>query len=242
MLLPSQPIFRVSTLEDGNMAWRWGIAGEVLGNRSEWLKSVGVEPQSVALASLVGSDAIRLIGESDLGWGMLSFDDSLPDADILLTSTPGARLMMVVADCLSIAVFDPAHSAIGLAHAGHPGVNLEVPRKLIAAMVREFGSRPQDLEVHISPARDTHQATYDDHFLATRFTAHFWPHYTTPSGDAVRPWKVDWIQAALDQLESCGVVVPGYPEDTYTGPYFSHRRSEATGEPEGRFAVLAGFM
>jgi copper oxidase (laccase) domain-containing protein len=238
----TQPIFKVSHLEDGNMAWRWGIAGEVLGNRSEWLKSIGVEPQTVALASLVGGDAIRMIGHSDLGWGMLSFDDSLPDADILLTNTPGARLMMVVADCLSIAVFDHANRAIGLAHAGHPGVNLEVPRELIMAMMREFGSRPEDLEVHVSPARDTHQATYDDHFLATRFTAPFWTHYTIPSGDPLRPWKVDWIQAALDQLESCGVEVPDYPEDTCTGQYFSHRRSEATGEPEGRFAVLAGLL
>lgn len=242
--MPLQPevIFRCSKRGDGNMAWRWGEAGEVLGNRSAWLKSIGVNPGDVALASLNHGDAVRVVGPDDLGWGMLSYDDSLPDADILITNLSGARLMMVVADCLAIAVFDRVTKSVGIAHAGHPGVNLGVPRKLIGAMVSEFGSNPADLEVRLSPARDTHQATYDDHFLSTRFTADFWPRYSFPSGDSERPWKVDWIQAAIDQLTSTGVVVPGYPEDTVTGDYFSHRRSESTGEPEARFAVVAGWL
>lgn len=241
-MLEPQAVFRFSTLADGNMAWRWGEAGDVLANRNTWLKSLGIDPRHVALASLVHGDAVREVGAADLGRGMLAYDAELPDADILVTNLPGAFLMMVVADCLAIGVVDRVQGAIGLAHAGHPGVNIGVPGKLVKAMVELYGSQPENLEVFLSPARDTHQALYDDEFMRTRFTANFWPRYTIPSGDAERPWKVDWIQAALDQMRAEGIIVPKYPEDTVTGQYFSHRRSEMRGEPEGRLGVVVGIV
>lgn len=234
--------FFVSKIEDGNLAWRYGSAPDVEANRSKWFAKIGIDPQKVVLASLVGGADVRIVTAKDAGQGILVPDPDIPDADILITNDPSLKLMTVLADCLGIAVFDPEHGAIGLAHAGYRGVNQYVPQKMIQAMTDAYGTDPKKLIVRLSPGLHADYALFDEEHIEERFTETFWAAYIEESGNNERPWKVDWIQAALDQLEELGVKVPPYPADTYTGPYFSHRRSTVNSEPEARYAVIAGFQ
>ncbi len=72
--------------------------------------------------------------------------------DACITDCPGVALMITTADCVPIFFHDPVRRAVGLAHAGWRGTVEGVARTTVAAMVSEFGTRPEDLRVAIAPA------------------------------------------------------------------------------------------
>ena len=74
------------------------------------------------------------------------------DADALIAQGPGAALAILVADCAPVFLWDPAHRAIGLAHAGWRGTAGRIATRTVAAMAAAFGSHPPDLLAAVGPA------------------------------------------------------------------------------------------
>lgn len=72
-------------------------------------------------------------------------------ADAAATSVPGRLLVVSVADCLPVLIFDPVASAVGAAHCGWRGTAQGLAEALVAAMAQRHGSRPADLRVAIGP-------------------------------------------------------------------------------------------
>lgn len=75
----------------------------------------------------------------------------IPNVDGLMTNQPGVLLGIHVADCGAIYIVDPGRGAIALLHSGKKGTELGIIKRAIAAMEKEFHSRPQDLIVHLGP-------------------------------------------------------------------------------------------
>jgi hypothetical protein len=71
--------------------------------------------------------------------------------DSIITAEPGAPLMTFSADCPLVLIYDPATPALGLAHASWRCTVAAVTAGLVAAMIRQFGSRPADLLAGIGP-------------------------------------------------------------------------------------------
>ena len=76
----------------------------------------------------------------------------LAQADGIITDRVGLALMMRFADCVPILFYDPAHRAIGLAHAGWRGTVLGAGVSTLRAMECAFGTRPQDVQAAIGPS------------------------------------------------------------------------------------------
>jgi hypothetical protein len=74
-----------------------------------------------------------------------------PESDALITNLPGLCLGVYVADCCAIYLADPVKRAIGLAHSGKKGTELEIARHAVQTMVREYGSDPKDIVAQLSP-------------------------------------------------------------------------------------------
>ena len=74
-----------------------------------------------------------------------------PKTDGLVTNLPGLCLGIYVADCCAIYLADPVKQAIGLAHSGKKGTELQIARQTVQAMVREYGSDPSDIVAQLSP-------------------------------------------------------------------------------------------
>jgi len=86
------------------------------------------------------------------------------DADGLVTNVPGLCLGVYVADCCAIYLADPVRRAIGLAHSGKNGTELEIAERAVEMMARAYGSEPGDLVAQLSPCiRPPH---YDVDFAA----------------------------------------------------------------------------
>jgi hypothetical protein len=75
-----------------------------------------------------------------------------PDGDALASNQPGLVLAVMVADCVPILIADPVQGAAAAVHAGWRGTCAGVAAHAVAAMQREFASRPADLVAAIGPS------------------------------------------------------------------------------------------
>ena len=75
-----------------------------------------------------------------------------PEADIILTNSPGITLLMRFADCVPVLLHDPICKVIGIAHAGWMGTVLGAARIAVETMQAHFGSNPADVRAAIGPS------------------------------------------------------------------------------------------
>ncbi len=73
------------------------------------------------------------------------------EADAYITREKNLPIAIRTADCVPVFIYDPAHQAIGLAHAGWKGTYKMIAAKTVRKMKEVFQSRPQDLKVFLGP-------------------------------------------------------------------------------------------
>ncbi len=95
------------------------------------------------LANQVHSDIILEVNE---------IPRQLPDADSFITNQKDLLLMVKVADCQGVIIYDPVQEAIAVAHSGWKGSAKNIIGKTVQKMRESFGSDPKDLKVGISPS------------------------------------------------------------------------------------------
>jgi polyphenol oxidase len=72
-------------------------------------------------------------------------------ADALVTRDPAVLLGIHVADCCAVFLVDRKRNAIGLAHSGKKGTELNVVGAAVQKMTAEFGTDPADIVAQLSP-------------------------------------------------------------------------------------------
>ena len=112
--------------------------------------------------SAAGTDAYALVKNHQIHGAVVrsvSRNDSLPDpaapgvyeADGLVTDQPGLCLTIFSGDCIPILFYDPLRRCIAAAHAGWRGTAAGIAAQTVAAMVQNYGCRPQDILAAIGP-------------------------------------------------------------------------------------------
>ena len=79
-------------------------------------------------------------------------DESLRQADIILTDKGNVSLFMRFADCVPILMYDPHNAVIGVAHAGWMGTLRDVATRTVQTMHKTYGSNPTDIIACIGPS------------------------------------------------------------------------------------------
>ncbi|MDD5156384.1 MAG: peptidoglycan editing factor PgeF [Candidatus Omnitrophica bacterium] len=134
-----------------NMSLSYGNTKESLSNRKKFLNSLGIDYQSLVCAKQSHSDNVRYAQEADRGKGALTYETALSDTDALITNKKDLALAVFTADCLSIFLYDPKTSSIGLVHAGWRGSLKGVTAKTVSAMRERFKADPQNLYAGLGP-------------------------------------------------------------------------------------------
>jgi YfiH family protein len=111
--------------------------------------ALGFAPEDVVMAKQTHSDIVLPAGREHRGAGLLT--EPLPECDGLITNEPGLALFVSTADCTPILLHDPVTGAVGAIHAGWRGTAAAIGRKGVEAMVKTFGSRPEDIRAAIGP-------------------------------------------------------------------------------------------
>ena len=188
------------------MDFRFGDSKEVSKNRQKFLDKLNINPKDLAEVQQVHGNKVIVV-------------DSVPnpetEADGLITNKADIYLMLKIADCLAMALFDPIQKVICLVHVGWRGLEKSIIKNAIQKLTESFKSKSQNLIVQISPS----------------------------IGPCC--YQVDLWKQAEDQLIKAGVLEKNIDNPrlcTYhTNTYFSHRKSEDQNLPEARFVTILGF-
>ncbi len=107
--------------------------------------ALGLDASASISAKQAQSEGVAMVGARQRG-------TRVADVDALLTNEPDIPLLLRFADCVPILFYDPAHRAMGIAHAGWRGTVLKIATRTARAMFDEFGTRPRDLIACIAPS------------------------------------------------------------------------------------------
>ena len=122
--------------------------GNVEANLRILAKELGYDPEKYVMTWQIHSDIVRVVTEADCSG---YFHRNYPQCDALVTNTPGVTLMVFTADCTPLLFHDPVTGAVGAAHAGWRGTAQNIGAKTVAAMVENFGCKPENIRAAIGP-------------------------------------------------------------------------------------------
>ncbi len=154
------------------------------------------------------------------------YDGARPQADALVTATPGVVLGVLAADCGPILFADAANRVIGAAHAGWKGALTGVLENTIDAMVA-LGAQRSSIVACLGPSISSRSYEVGPEFIE-RFLAYdaAYARYFTPSAKPGHA-MFDLPALTVDRLSSAGVTAESLGLCTYPDAesFFSYRRT-----------------
>jgi YfiH family protein len=214
-------------------------AADVVTNRARAGAAFGVGLDRMVFARQVHNAAVVFVDDGDAGRGTRVEDDAVADTDVLVTSATGVSLVILVADCVPLALVDPAARVLAVVHAGWRGTAAGVVGAALDAM-SERGGEAARVRAWVGPGVAPARYQVSDQVR-------------NGVADAVRPaalgegvaradgpghWLVDLAAANRQQLRVRGVPAEQIYDcgiTTADDRFFSDRAAR----PCGRFALLA---
>lgn len=196
-------------------------------NRTRVARLLGAEPDKLATVYQKHSD-IAVIADGT--WT----PETRPEADAVVTATPGIVVGIVTADCAPVLLCDPVARVVGAAHAGWRGAFTGIVEATVEAMTG-LGAEPQRIIAAIGPAIS--QGAYEvgedfkAQFLETEPDSGVFfvtdegsgePHFDLPAYVADR-----LARANVGNIYDLGLCTY-YDERRF----YSYRRSQHHGEPD----------
>lgn len=205
-------------VRSGNLARHVGDDPETVEhNRAAVLAQAGA--QNLLFANQIHSDVVVL---AESPW------DTPPDADAIVTTTPGLFLAVMVADCVPVVLL--SDEVVGVAHAGRAGMTSNIVTATVEVMRRAGAG---EISAFLGPSvcarcYEVPELLRDQCSDVVPYAASVTRH-GTPS--------LDLAAGVTGQLAAAGVAVQILPGCTMEDEsLFSHRRQAGT----GRFIGLAG--
>lgn len=211
----------------------------VRANREYACRALGIDPLRLVAGRQVHGAGIRVVEEGDTGKGALSYEDSLPDTDALITGLRGVPLSSYYADCVPIFLLDPVRKVAALAHAGWKGTVLKIGLKVVERMAQSFGTDPLDCLAGIGPSIGP--CCYEvDEPVMSRFQEVFNDCRQVAETVAEGKWNLNlWEANRLTLLEAglkpVNIVTARLCSSCHSDLFFSHRAQKGR---TGRMASL----
>lgn len=113
---------------------------------SDIAKLLDIEEDKIFQANQTHSTNIAIIKEDDN-----NSNYKFNNVDGLITNVKGTALLIKVADCQGIFLYDPVNKVIGNIHSGWKGTVDKIIIKAVDKMVSEFGTNKENIVVCINP-------------------------------------------------------------------------------------------
>ena len=125
-----------------NLSYHVGDSGgNVTANRGLFARALGIRSDQFAIPAQEHGTLVRRADSAG----------SYPACDGLVTDVPGVCLCITVADCVPIFIVDVGRKAIAALHAGWRGTTGGVAGRGVSLLIREFGSRPEQMVAYLGP-------------------------------------------------------------------------------------------
>ncbi len=220
---------------DGNMDERFADRSVVMQNRRKFLNQFGLNPKLVIEGKQIGSDRILVLNEENT---KMWFGVNIPGVDGFITNQNDVGLLVKVADCVPVVMYDPNKHVFGLFHIGWTGAVKNIHTKGLQGLMTSYGSDPNDIIVWLGPS--AHKCCFTSQEKPEQSDDPAWNDYISDENGS---WKVDLTGYIVNTLVQSGVKKKNITIDPQctveTQEFFSHTRSKKDESPEGRFLVLA---
>jgi len=179
----------------------------VMQNRKKFFGSLGIDESTLVHGNQVHSDGVKIVSSPGL----------YPQTDALITSQNGLNLVISVADCMPVMIYDPVNNIISNIHSGWRGTQKNIAGKTISIMKEEFGSLAENMLVYMGPAISKKNFEVDKD-VADLFDSR----YIDPKPGVHGKFLVDTGKMVYDSLVSTGV----NPGNIETNPLCTFEESE----------------
>ena len=152
--------------------------------------------------------------------------------DALVTNLVSTCLVIQVADCQSVVLYEPQVGVIANIHAGWRGSIKNIVGRTVESMVTRFGCRPANIRAAVGPSLGPCCAEFINY--RTEIPSEFWSYKDDRD-------HFDFWTLSVDQLKACGVRREHIDQSRIctkcrTDLFFSYRAEGTT----GRFASVVG--
>jgi polyphenol oxidase len=211
--------------------------------------TVGDNPEAVKRNLSLMYEVLELDGKCACTvWQVHSADTVIADepppgrrwlarADGIVTNRPDVPLTMRFADCVPILFYDPAHRAIGMAHAGWRGVVRQAAVSTLRTMQAAYGTDPDRVQVAIGPSigPDHYQVGPEvvDAVDQTFGTTHGLIRRASDGSSYLDLWEANRLaleRAGVRQIEVAGICTASNVSE-----FYSHRAERGR---TGRFGAI----
>lgn len=182
--------------------------------------SRGVIKDRIKFNKQVHSDIVRIVDGNS----------NTEEADALITNEKQLMLLIKIADCAAILLYDKINEVIAAVHSGWRGTKADIASKTISQMKQNFGTEANSLLAYISPS-----ASVNNYEVGKEFVDYF-PKYISKRGNK---YYFDNKKAIKNQLLNAGLSKDNIEvSDICTienKDYHSYRRD---GERSGRMGAF----
>jgi len=150
----------------------------------------------------------------------------------MVTDVKGITLVIQVADCQPVFIYDPFRQVVGNVHSGWRGSINNIIGRTISVMESEFGCRARDLLASVGPSLGPCCSEFINY--RTEIPMRFW-NYRQKNN------RFDFWCLSRDQLSAAGVLrknisISNLCTSCRTDLFYSYRKEKET----GRFAAAIG--
>jgi YfiH family protein len=215
-------------------------AESVAENRARIATALGFAPEKLLTLYQIHSAIVQVVDKPLAD--MRQPQPERPQADAMVTKTPGLLLGILTADCTPILFADAKNGVVGAAHAGWKGAHANIMCETVKAM-ESLGARRENIHAAIGPC--IHQPSYEvDATFRQTFLALADANEAFFLAGKEGRWQFDLPGYVAHLLKAEGIAgVHNLGHDTYTreAEYFSYRRTTHRKEPDyGRNLSVIG--
>ena len=145
-----------------------------------------------------------------------------PHCDAFITRRKGLPLMVKIADCQGVLIYDPSNEVIAAVHSGWRGSTLNIIGKTIQKLKRDYGSDPSELLAAVGPSLGPCCAEFSDPYNELPAFAH---RFIKPNKH-VDFWALTLAQLKEEGLEENQVELAGKCTKCQPG-FYSHRNGDS---------------
>lgn len=219
--------------EDGNMDPQFGKKKKVQENREKVFEALDINGRYVVEGQQIHDDFILpLYPENIKMWK----GDVVTGVDGFITREDHINILMRLADCVPVVLYDPEHAAVGVFHIGWRGAVKNLHVSGMERMVKRFKSEPTELLAWIGPSAGDQYRSQD---RPEQMDDEAWKEYisTTKKG-----YKVNLVDYVKYSLKDAGMYIKNMTFDSTTtidnDKLYSHQDYQANKGPQGRFLLV----
>jgi len=121
---------------------------QVISNQKKMAKILSIEVSQIVIAELKHNAKVCLVKE-------VPKQNIVKNCDSLITKNFGIFLMVTIADCLPLFIYDHIDKVCAIVHAGWRSLTQGIIDNTLSAIVENFNSDPKNFSVYIGPGIST---------------------------------------------------------------------------------------